>query len=337
MNPPSNVTDKHGFPIPRGFDDRPARRAELSPRVHRWSRLVLGLMLAVLVGAIVFRSGLLDAGRARMAAMYLDRAERKYDANDEAGAIDDLGSAIRWLPAGAPELAPLYAERGKWRAKAVRDGDPERLQAGLDDLNTALEINAGYFGAYTVRATIYQRLGKHEQAIADLNAAVALLDGASLEKQHASVYYNDRAYGLAIAYAAAHGEQAAAGKADASLVQALADIDLAMRYRPGRSAHYLDTRGYILYLMGDAAEALADLDQALQTGHQEQQTDLEQLSLRGASPGMLVRAHRHWDETLSVLYYHRSLAHEKLGHADLALADRQRAEKLGYNPTAGVY
>ena len=106
--------------------------------------------------------------------------------------------------------------------------------------------------------------------------------------------YNNRAYNLALA-----GKQ---------LERALEDVDKALELH-GPDEAFLDTRGYLLYLLDRPLEALADLDSAIE----------------------LLRRHRlRSGDGAGEIYYHRALVHQKLGNRDLSDADFRRAKQLGY-------
>jgi tetratricopeptide (TPR) repeat protein len=133
---------------------------------------------------------------------------------------------------------------------------------------------------------------------------------------------NARAYGRALA--------------GVELDEALVDIEEALTAWPD-NADFLDTRGYIHFLRGDAEEALEDLDRALEIASQQRIIILDRTARSGASLQQVERLKRQWNEKLSVLYHHRGEAREKLHQLDEAAADLNQAEKLGYNPADGVF
>jgi lipoprotein NlpI len=79
-------------------------------------------------------------------------------------AIQDFDEAIRL----EPDRADTYINRCWMRAQANRD-----LDSALADCNTSLRLQPGDRRALGNRSFVYYRLGRHEDAIADGNAALA--------------------------------------------------------------------------------------------------------------------------------------------------------------------
>jgi tetratricopeptide (TPR) repeat protein len=107
-----------------------------------------------------------------------------------------------------------------------------------------------------------------------------------------------------------------------------------------RLANFLDTRGYIRYLLGELDEAEADLD--LATHLVESGTELYLAGLRRQSQMTIdqrpiEQLRRGADHSRAVIYHHRGLVRAALGNTHEADADFHKARELGYNPLEGVW
>jgi tetratricopeptide (TPR) repeat protein len=106
-----------------------------------------------------------------------------------------------------------------------------------------------------------------------------------------------------------------------NLPAALERVNQALKHHP-QEAMYLDTRGFILHKLGRSEEALADLNQAIESFEKQW----------GATPSaQLVR------EALAVMIYHRSLVFGTLEISAQAEQDRQRVQKLGFEPNDRLF
>jgi len=88
-------------------------------------------------------------------------------------------SAIKAGKLSRPQLAATYSNRGIILARA------NQLDKAIDDQNMALEIDASLARVYINRANAYYRAGRHEEALADYDKAVALS-----QANFAPAYYN---------------------------------------------------------------------------------------------------------------------------------------------------
>jgi hypothetical protein len=91
----------------------------------------------------------------------------------------------------------------------------------------------------------------------------------------------------------------------------------------------LDTRGCILYRLGDYAAALADCEVAVSLA----EATVKELRAKTLTP----RHERKLKELEAELYRHRGLVHEALGNKEAAQVDLERAKQLGYDPSRGVF
>ncbi|MGL5094152.1 MAG: tetratricopeptide repeat protein, partial [Planctomycetia bacterium] len=166
--------------------------------------------------------------------------------------------------------------------RALEKGDnPKALREADRLVKSVPEV-----GLY-LRGHVYSLMKRYPEALADYDRLLKMnpnLDSA----------LNGRAYTRALA------------KVD--LDGALADVEQAMRIA-GDEPAYVDTRGYILYLMGRPKDALADFNKVLD------------------DPSVRARLDEHgWGE----VYFHRGLVHRLLGEEVLADADFASARRLGW-------
>jgi tetratricopeptide (TPR) repeat protein len=199
----------------------------------------------------------------------------------------------------AVELGPRVASRVKQEigrqhaGKLVHRAD-RMLRAGatreaVDELSRAIAIDPANVEAFRLRGGVLGQLHRYEQAAADYGRVI------ELHPEDATAY-NNRAYNLALA-----GTQ---------LEQALEDVEKALALG-GPNEAFLDTRGYLLFLLGRPEEALNDLNAAVN------------LVRRQAS--------RQARSDAGEIYYHRALVHQELGNRESAEQDFQQAKQLGYH------
>ncbi len=168
---------------------------------------------------------------------------------------------------------------------------------------------------YSGRAWIFVRMGRGREAIDDATQAVKL--------RATPRFLNSRAYIRALA--------------QMELLEGLEDIDQALAEVGQQTAEYaifLDTRGYLLHLLDRNIDALADLDRAVEMRELQKRRLLEQqfrFDLRRLQYEL-----KQTDGDLAVMYHHRGLVQEKLGHDGPAQDDLRRGDQLGYNPARGV-
>jgi tetratricopeptide (TPR) repeat protein len=306
MPPLSVPVDKHGFPIPRRLsDDTPPKAPRERRPLPSWVRVVAGMLLvggvAVLAALPAWRRG----GGAGLTQLRLEQAHQKFRNGDLPGALKLADKAHQAAP--HDPLVAIY--RGLFRMEAGN------LAGSLHDLNRAQQLVPRERQIYSLRSRVYQRLGRHQEAIADATENLALA------REHESEPYNERAYVRAVA--------------GVELEDALDDVQRAIELEVQANAAYLDTRGYIYHRLGKQEEALADLDQAITLAEAEGPWGLTPRELRRAGASNVEL--RRYEEQLSVLYYHRGLVHQALGHEELAQRDLNRGQDLGYDPAAGVF
>jgi tetratricopeptide (TPR) repeat protein len=303
MPPLNRPVDKDVFPLPVTFE----RVAEPRPvRGGRAAWVVRTLLLLAAMGLIASLV-LQGIGPESIAMWYQKRAEERYRRDDISGAIADLNQAIAWLP----DHAEFYFGRARLREEA------DDLAGSLEDYNRLIELKPNFYRAYAGRSTVYQRLKRHREAIDDVTRAM------QLRPQNDHMLLNHRAYTRAVAHL--------------ELEEALEDIQQAIELIDYEEPAYLDTRGYIYYLLERHEDALVDLDRAVELTSLQRKRMLQSGAAQRWSKRERARQERALNEHEAVMVYHRGLAHEKLGHHQQAHADKQRGVQLGYNPAAGVY
>lgn len=313
MTAPESSTDEHGFPIPKDFDGgdaRPAPRRPRMPRSPAARRWVAGLIVMLLVGALVLPL-LRKPGSAMLADWYRQRAEQRWESDDLDGALDDLDRAIGWHP----ERGELFFLRGIYR---LDDYDTEGyLAMSLDDFDEALRIEPENSRFYFGRSLALQRLGRHREALDDLDRYI------KLDPPIGAAPFNQRAYARALA--------------EMELEEGLADAEEAIKRAGTPNAAFLDTRGYLLHLLGRNEEALDDLNQAINLAEKLRQAVARWPDDPRVGPGKRSFDLRHLDHNLAVLYHHRGLIHQKLDNPQQAESDLARGDELGYDPHKGVW
>jgi tetratricopeptide (TPR) repeat protein len=317
MNPPSNQVDKHGFPLPRKFEDElpppgAGRRPQGKSPLFRLAIAVLFLGIAV---AVIVESPIGAAGRNMWVQYLAERGIEKRDKyGDLPGALADFDRAVAWL---APSVDSRLAA-GVYRVRASVRLEDKQLEAAREDADRAIEIEPKDMPGYLLRSLIWQRQGDFRRALDDVNRAF------TYRPAHDANIYNTRAYARAMA--------------GVELSEALEDVEKALSFWHGENAAFLDTRGYIHFLQGNLKPALADLDQAIRLAEQDRQREIDQLKANhGISKHLIERIERNHDHNLAVMYHHRGQIYEKLDRAEEAKADLERGDKLGYNPAEGVF
>ncbi len=209
------------------------------------------------------------------------------------------------------------------------------LEGGFADCDAALDLISkdkrgnhdfkSLAAVYRLRAWIQQRRGKSREAIADCKTAIDLCPPGQGEVLASLL--NTRAYICALS--------------GLELETGLKDVNRALEGQQDNS-EILDTRGYLLLKSGKPEPALADLQSAIRS-QEEKRRDLT-LWIRDADPQAFRSDTRQsWrytmeemDRSLAVMYRHRGEVYEKLGKAEKARTDFERATQLGYNPANGV-
>lgn len=311
--------DSLGFPIPTEFDriddgaDRPspARRGrDGRSTAGPIKRFLVGLVLLGVIGTAVLGPAVLPTIRELVVRWSLQQAiaaegRAAYDA-----AVADLSRAIEW--AGPADDAPLAKSRLLcWRAMLrIKNRD---ASGGLEDANQAAGFEPTGMEPWQVRALALFVLGNTEGSLDAAQTAVDLVGDEDPEA------LNHRAYMRALA-----------GR---DLEAALTDIEQALA-ASGPSPEFLDTRGFILHLLGRHHQAIDDLNVAIDTAQNDRR---RLLTLAGhVDPDELAYRLLHADHSLAVMHHHRGLACRAAGLTGQADQDFAVAERKGFDPSRGI-
>jgi tetratricopeptide (TPR) repeat protein len=300
--------DEHGLPIPPTFDDdAPTTATSLTARRRRAVRALLALFAVGALGVVLLQTSLRERANKLISSWLLNRAMEKYLADDLPGALAELDRAVAW----SPDSPDVFALRADVRLAA------NDLPGSLADCNKLIGLAPKFAPAYVRRGYVYQRLERHREAIDDATRSIEL---SSI--WNAAEALNGRAYIRALA--------------GMELEQGLEDVEKALRLHENEPA-YLDTRGYLRYLLGRYQPALADMDLAIDLSETRKANHLRMIERRRVPPQAVGLLLRHTKENLAVMYHHRGQIHEKLGNSGKAQADLRLGDELGYNPATGVY
>ncbi len=110
--------------------------------------------------------------------------------------------------------------------------------------------------------------------------------------------------------------------------------------RVNRVASVLDTRGFVLYRMGQLEAALADLDRASLVGEwlsRGMEWVLEESKHKVTDVRFILQRQRQDARTRAVIAYHRMLVLQALGRAEDAERDAQLIRELGFEPGDGLF
>jgi len=118
------------------------------------------------------------------------------------------------------------------------------------------------------------------------------------------------------------------------LSEALADIDAALAVRDDEPVEFLDTRGFVLHLLGRQQEAIDQLNLAIDGMQRERRQAL--LLAERVDRVQLARRLRWLDHSLAVMHHHRALACQAIGLEEQAEQDFETARKKGFDPSRGV-
>jgi Flp pilus assembly protein TadD len=203
--------------------------------------------------------------------------------------------------------------------RAVILKDLGRTNDALEDLNNAIALSPGYVTAYSNRGDIYNKMGMYDEAMKDLNHAVALKSNDPL------VRYNRGSTLLNMG----HSEQA------------LDDFSVALKLNPQNADAY-NNRGIALISLERYQEALNDLNHAI--------------AIKSTSPlfynnratanlrsGNINEAFSDYDHALALkpdyaeIYFFRGNAHLQINQLQQAIDDYSRAYSLKPDLIDAVY
>ena len=173
---------------------------------------------------------------------------------------------------------------------------------------------------YATRSEIYQRMGRHKDAIREQDRIVEICRASpSLSLDRA---LNGRAYCRALG--------------EIELNEGLEDVQQAIEFEGGESAFYLDTRGYLYYLLGDLDLAERDLVRAKDLAEEMYHIGLIEIE-QTTYAGLREKQRTQYDHFLAVIYHHLGLLYQRQDRTELADRYLSRGDELGYDPERGVW
>lgn len=285
------------------FEQFPEHLQPPRPGSRKWK---VGILMLVLIAAVV---GLIATWLVprEMAGWHLAEAHEARAEGDNDRASAEMTKALRWLP----EKPGLYLQRAAWRLE-----DREFAKA-LDDAKQAEKLNADAYQVLSLKAQILQHLGRHAEAIRAWEAIGRLPEFAE---------GNGRATALnGVAYARAVGRL--------KIKEGLAEATEALNLAPG-SAAVLDTHAFLLHLDGQHAEALEEMNQAVEGMERDFQyfqryaPDEWRKEQMRASRGLDLSGINKPETGVAVVRYHRALVLQALGREEEAELDLDRAREL---------
>jgi len=332
--------DRDGFPVPTVFEPRTDADTGLPPRAggrapmpadHRTPSIARGD--AVDLGPVPHRSGrglkqlvivavlafglvpaivgpeLMPLVRLAVVRWSLERA-MKLEANDDvSGALAEVGRALDWGGADDPDL---LCQRAWLR---LHDGNPA---GAIDDARRAETLAPTSLAPLRLRGLAEVVRGNADEALADATLVVERSVPGDADA------LNHRAYIRALV--------------NRELPAALADIEAAIdRVGPAVSADLLDTRGFVLHLLGRNQEALEQMNDALDRMLQERRRIRLVASRDDVDPVLVQLKLRSIEHALAVMYQHRGLICRTVGHEEQAKQDFDVARAKGYDPARGVF
>ncbi len=259
--------------------------------------------------------------------------------------IQQSDAALRWDPDNAQILQTQIA-------LYQQQGDLEMALAKAQQLIDATPtFSEEHFTALKLHTDLLQILGRHEEAITEADAMVALARQASpllasggSDGSLLHTMLNIRAYTVARAAAAGKATDAQLGEAQKDMLGVLHGQHSAGIGRTGgdlaakmlhweRELMYLDTLAY-LRLSARNPEALRDLNRCV-----EQCEYLFQLWLSVAADRIeyatLANMGQRLQQHYAVILHHRGEALAKAGNREEAQRDKHLAKQFGYDPKLG--
>lgn len=303
--------DRDGFPIPPEFDvpvvtadDGGQRSATVRRRAGAGKRLFIAAVIVGLVVPTLLAPVAMPLIREAVVAWSLEQATLHEVQNDLPTAVTHMSRAIDWYGQD-PELLCMRAMlRLENRDAAGAIADAEAAAREMPTSPTP----------FRVRALAHVVAGEPEAALEAAESAVRLSGPGDPEA------LNHRAY--------------IRGLVGRDLSEALVDIDAALAVRDDEPVEFLDTRGFILHLLGRQQDAIDQLNLAID-GMQRERRQAMLLAER-VDRVQLARRLRWLDHSLAVMHHHRALACRAIGLEAQAEQDFETARQKGFDPSRGV-
>lgn len=285
------------------FEQFPAHLQPPGPGSRKWKvAIILMVLIAGLIGLVA--TWLVPR---EVAGWHLAEAHEARAEGDDDRAYAEMTEALRWLP----NKPALYLQRAAWRL------EDDQFDKALDDAKEAENCNGDPYQVLSLKAQILQHLGRHAEAVRAWEAIGRLPQFADGE---------GRAMALnGVAYARAVGRL--------KIKEGLAEAAEALNLAPG-SAAVLDTHAFLLHLDGQDAEAIKELNQAVEGmerdfeySQQYASDDWRKEQMR-ASRGVDLSGINKPETGVAVVRYHRALVLKALGREEEARQDLDRVREL---------
>jgi hypothetical protein len=303
--------DRDGFPIPPEFDvpvvaadDGGQQSAPARGRAGAGKRLFIAAVIVGLVVPTLVAPVAMPMIREAVVAWSLEQATLHEVQDDLPTAVTHMDRAVDWYGRDAELLCMRAMLRLENRDAAGAIADAELAAEEMPTSPTPARV----------LALAHVVAGTPEAALEAADLAVRLSGPGDPEA------LNHRAYIRALV-----------GR---DLSEALADIDAALAVRDDEPVEFLDTRGFVLHLLGRQQEAIDQLNLAIDGMQRERRQAL--LLAERVDRVQLARRLRWLDHSLAVMHHHRALACQAIGLEDQAEQDFETARKKGFDPSRGV-
>ncbi|MDA1040133.1 MAG: hypothetical protein O3A37_07600 [Planctomycetota bacterium] len=305
--------DRDGFPIPPEFDvpvvfadggNAGQQPASARRRAGSGKRLFIAAVIAGLVMPTLLAPVVMPLIRDAVVVWSLEQATLHEVQDDLPTAVTHMSRAIDWHGQD-PELLCMRA--------MLRLENRDAAGAIADAEKAAQEMPTSPMPA-RVQALAHVVAGEPDAAVEAAALAVRLSGPGDAEA------LNHRAYIRALV-----------GR---DLSEALADVDAALAVRDDEPVEFLDTRGFILHLLGRQQEAIDQLNLAIDGMQRQRRQAL--LLVERVDRVQLARRLRWFEHSLAVMHHHRALACQAIGLDGQAEQDFETARTKGFDPSRGV-
>ncbi len=271
----------------------------------RGKRAAILLVAAAILIPTLLGPEILPAVREAVVVWSLDEAARREAEGDIPGALGHVERAVSWQEGDFR----LLCLRGQLRL------ENQDAVGAVADADRAATLAPTAPAPHRLRALAHTVLDRPDEALADVQAVVDLNRPGDPEA------LNLRAYTRALVRR--------------ELPEALVDIEQALGRTGEETPEHLDTRGYILHLLGRHAEAIDDLNRAID-GMQDlrRRLGLVRERMDRIDIDQRIRVAEHG---LAVMHQHRAEACKAAGYAEQAKQDFEVAKAKGYDPSRGVF
>jgi tetratricopeptide (TPR) repeat protein len=274
------------------------------------TRLTILIALALVMGPMLA----LDFVPAEIARWYAAAAQDAEFDGDAERAIEGYTKAIAW-----------DGHNAMWRLmRAEVHLAREDRDAAVADCQGAIAIRSRSPEAQLTISNLALELGMVDEALAANRTASETAIWIGPERR--ASLFNQRAYILAVS--------------NRELKEAMSLVEHSLQLSKKRSvgeANALDTRGFLNYRMNNHEAAIKDFNEAIAAFEQSKRNIEDGVRATIIDKRRFDAAQAGLNRALAVMHYHRSLAHDKLGHSVEAAIDRQKVRDLGYRADENLF